>query len=556
MAVTTSKYRSDNAQRFRDDVISNNYYVFASSTTRPSPINSEFSKQEFLEKTIFGKKVFDDNVFYMIKNYPWQKGQVYDEYDDTKDMSDKKYYAVVYPTNNETGDYRVYKCIFNNYGAEVSSPPNYNALTPDQIYEMSDGYKWKFLYAITETEFDKYNARGYVPIIDANTSSSDTSAEIDEIVITNPTTNSGYEEARGSISKVNTVDGSTEILELDLNDDNSDYSLSEVENYYQGSILYATSGNNSETYEIATYEYDSASNIGTVTLVGTHLTGSNPALSNSGSYKILPKIIIKGDGENAEAIPVIKDNKIVSVQIVNKGTGYTKAVAEVKDPAYYDPLSLNSLDIRADLRVVISPKGGHGTNLVEELSCRHILVHAGITNTDNESLPTTNNFASIGLVKDPSFRVSAPDVFDNRLIVSLEESDLSVGDVVIQIEAEDTDSDFYNERIFEATVHEIAANNTIYLTDYMGAFPPSTNTDIDDVSLRADLPIRSEENKIYTINTDNDPIYPSDLVPGGYAGYDVPDYIQRTGEVYFMDDIFPVERTDTSNEQFKIIFEF
>jgi hypothetical protein len=34
------------------------------------------------------------------------------------------------------------------------------------------------------------------------------------------------------------------------------------------------------------------------------------------------------------------------------------------------------------------------------------------------------------------------------------------------------------------------------------------------------------------------------------------DYIQRTGEVYFMEDFFPLARTDLSREEFKFVLEF
>lgn len=558
MAITTSKYRSDNAKRFVEDVIANDYYIFASSLERLSLNNSEYSKQEFLEKTIFGKKVLDENVFYMIRNYPWQTGEVFDQYDDSQDMVGKKYYAVVYPTNNETEDYRIYKCIFNNYGAAATTPPNYNASTPNQIYDMPDGYKWKFMYALSEVQFEQFNARGYIPIVGANTSVSATSAEIDEIVIDNPTVNSGYEEVRGSIAKVNTISaggGSLQITDIDL-DAVTDFPLNQIENYYENNVFYVYSGTQSEIYEIAEYSYNPTTGKGNVVLVGNLLTSGNPLLSQNRSYKILPKLTIRGDGSGAEAIPVLTNGSVTSVQFLNKGTGYTKATAEIVDPRYYDPLSLNSLDIRAVLRVIISPKGGHAANLIDELGCRHVLVHAGITDIDNNSLPTTNTFASVGLVKDPSFRVSpAPTVFDNRFIVSLDTLDLSVGDTLIQVETADESSEFYDKRIFEGVIHEIGANNTVYLTDYMGSFPPSTESSINDTSFRPDLPLRSTENKIYTINTDNDPLYPSGL-PGGFAGYDAPDYEQRTGEVYFMDDFIPVERNENANEQFKIIFEF
>ena len=49
----------------------------------------------------------------MIKYYPWQRGAVYDQYDDAIDLDGSKFYAVVGPNDNDTGDYRIYKCLNN-----------------------------------------------------------------------------------------------------------------------------------------------------------------------------------------------------------------------------------------------------------------------------------------------------------------------------------------------------------------------------------------------------------------------------------------------------------
>tara|TARA_Y100000389_G_C17000010_1_gene289053 strand:+ start:91 stop:279 length:189 start_codon:yes stop_codon:yes gene_type:complete len=58
------------------------------------------------------------------------------------------------------------------------------------------------------------------------------------------------------------------------------------------------------------------------------------------------------------------------------------------------------------------------------------------------------------------------------------------------------------------------------------------------------LPFRNETGQVISINT---PI--ADNIT-------VSNYIQRTGEVYFMEDFFPLARTDLSREEFKFVLEF
>jgi hypothetical protein len=92
----------------------------------------------------------------------------------------------------------------------------------------------------------------------------------------------------------------------------------------------------------------------------------------------------------------------------------------------------------------------------------------------------------------------------------------------------------------------------------MGAYPNSTsfaNTDFSDISLNINLPIRSSQNQILSINTDNDPAYPPEY-DISYPGFSISPYVQRTGEVYYMNNFFPITRTEESREQFKILLEF
>ena len=180
---------------------SEDYYLFVSSIGPFDPSDSLFSKNEFLEKTLFAKKISSNDMHYMIKYYPWQKGLVFEEYDDQIDLTGVKFYAVVGPNDNDTGDYRVYKCLNNNDRTEVSNPPNWAETTPNQIYETADGYVWKFMYKLTDLQFEAYNAVGYIPLVDDYVIDPPTStgSQVSDILVVNPNDNFGYKEERGAL---------------------------------------------------------------------------------------------------------------------------------------------------------------------------------------------------------------------------------------------------------------------------------------------------------------------------------------------------------------------
>jgi hypothetical protein len=302
---------------------------------------------------------------------------------------------------------------------------------------MPDGYVWKYLYTISVSDFDKYNSRGYIPIYlsEANSSLSDTSS-VDQIFVENPAENSGYEKVLGTIDEV--LGGAQNTVAIIPS---AAGTLSAIENYYSGYALYVTNAiNQSQVYEVDTYVFNPSTGKAIITLVeGIPVDG---VLVNTAGFILLPRVEIRGDGTGAVAIPNVSTNGVItSITILNKGSGYTRAIARVPDPFAFDPTTLNSLDERVILRPVISTPGGHGSDLVDELSCRHVLLYTEITQNDNLLVPTTNEYRSIGVVRNPEFKVFPyPTVFDNRIEVALDTNPFFVNETVMQIETNNTNS--------------------------------------------------------------------------------------------------------------------
>jgi hypothetical protein len=595
MSIITNKFKTSNAATFKQDFIDSDYYIFVSSTQITQTNDSEYYVNEFLENTLFGKKVNPDEVFFMLNDYRWQSGLIFDMYDDKVDLSEKKFYTIVYPTDNSTGDYRVYKCLSNNHGAKSLNPPNYDADTDDQIYRMGDGYVWKFMYTISTVEYQKYSALQYFPILyptavitnvvatgtaityfadntfkpgmlvtiediiptqfnvtnrvitaatptrftisGAETGTYSTASQgvavvkngaidkrsIDHIEVENYDLNKGYELRSGIIEGVGQTNITISSPKLDLNP---------LANYYSGQTFYVKNTNNyANTYTIDTYTYNQSTKEAVITLLD-----KDSFIQKNFDFEIFPKIEIAGDGTGAEAIPKINSlGTIETILILNKGSGYTRATARVIRPLYgFDTVSALSTDVEAILRPILSPKNGHGYNFETELLSRRAHVYTSLTDTDNISIPSSNVYTKIGIVKNPEFTANT-DLFDNRLKLTLSSSILTVGETVTQ--------NYQAPISFSAEVHAVDGN-IAYLCNYHGPYRtyPDANSSAEgyeDIPINIKSSIISSQNQILNINN---------IIR--------PNYIQKTGDVYYVTNFVPITRTTTSNEEYKIVLEF
>jgi hypothetical protein len=552
--ILTSWYKADLMRRFYEDTQDNEFYMLIGNDVtdvgaKITSVNSHYSQQRFLNHILFGKKIDKNDIKFMIKYNPWQEGQVFDQYDDKTDLSDKKFYCVVGPNLNKTGDYRVFKCIDNNDGGAVRQHPEFQ---PDQTtYPIAtDGYVWEYMFRITAAEFEAYNANGFVPIMgdfnrdpyneNANTGytavSPTTGSEITQILLENPDENFGYPTSRGKTDSI-TADGTVTV------DPFTNFPLNEITDYYAGMTLrIENDAGNTFLYEIVGYEYDETNNQGNFELRVDNLELSLDGISDNQTYNVAPTIKIEGDGTGATAYPILKDNIIQYIQVSDVGSGYNTATATVIDPQFdFDPEDDNTVDTRAIIRPVLSPKNGHNFDPILELESRRLLMYAYITEADNGYIGDTNTFSYVGLVKNPewantAYANSGPDVFDNRIAVVTDDyTNATVNGLILQTNAN-------NDVIFQGKVHEIDSSaNTIYISEYVGPYEnvPGTSSSFD-----TDYNLQNESGTTITINT---PVA---------QNVTTSPYTQRSGIIYFMEDITPLERTTKSREEFKLVLEF
>ena len=105
---------------------------------------------------IFGKKITNTNISYMIPRYDWANNTVYDRYDQNDgDMYSKQFYVM-------TDNYEVYKVIDNNGGNPSTIKPSLT--TTSGTFFTSDNYIWKYMYSLDSNANTYFTTPNYIPV--------------------------------------------------------------------------------------------------------------------------------------------------------------------------------------------------------------------------------------------------------------------------------------------------------------------------------------------------------------------------------------------------------
>jgi hypothetical protein len=512
MKLLTNYFKTHAAKQFVESFTEPQntiYYIGAHKSTSfqndaspPDPNTSTSGTHyELYDELIFGKRITSSDIAHMVKHIPWQSGIVYDMYDHVaEDLQSKNFYVV----SSEAGSYHVFKCLNNNGGIPSIAQPLRSEVEPeDDFYRKSDGYEWKYLYSITASQWQKFATSDYVPVFENSAVTANAvSGSIDTVILENP--GSRYASyAIGSI-KESAVNGNTLIFSLE----SDSYALSSNAGFYENSSIYIDEGaGDGEIRTILSY-FTSG---GERRILVDRPFDTLPARNSI--FKISPRVIISGDGENAIARTEANTTtgEITEVIIINRGKDYSYADIKIVGNTGF---TSGSTTTSAIARAIISPPGGHGSNIINELIANKIGVSIEFSGTESSKIPATNDYRKITIVKDPLFK-------DVNIVLNNTATTYTAGETVIQTSTGAT-----------GKVSNRSAN-TISLTDISGFFVTSntsnTSTGLLGQTSNVLAYINSIDRSFITFDQRN--IYDIDMIDNGLnaAGFIKDEIVVQAG---------------------------
>lgn len=355
---------------------------------------------------LFGVKVAPSAVAFMTRRYDWEHAKVFAQYDHNPseigraELNDSRFYVLV-------DEQHVYKCISNNNRSPTTVKPT--SLDKGRPVEYADGYVWMYLYEITNPQKVQFLTIDFMPVFeDTTTKTAALPGAIFKIDIVNGGTD--YPFHRGT---ANFVTGATTGQTLTLIKD-STIQLRQaafVANYFQNCAITLTDANGQQ--DIVTIVSSSA--VGDSIQVHLARPVSGIAIANGIQFSIAPRIQVGGstglsfqqfdsdglnrrdDSVNAVAYAEVNplNGAISKVTMVNPGTEYTEADVRA--------ISGIGFGAGASLRAVLSPPGGHGADVFTEL----FAINLGISvRLDNSAIPSNISYSQIGLLNNPRLRIN------------------------------------------------------------------------------------------------------------------------------------------------------
>ena len=569
-ALVTNKFRIHNAKQFIEafdevsftsgaavtdssGLLNSNMYLFIGKVTGwsddaspPSPTDSVANTHyENWRDMIAAKKITSTDVSHVIPRKNWTNNTNYFAYtDNTSTLFSQDFYVM-------TGDYNVYKCLSNSEtnssGTTASTSTTKPTGTGTSIISTADGYKWKFMYQIPASDALKFVTPNYIPV--------------DKVRRSNGYLANTYDSAPGQVQfDVETAtaaagggNGAIEVVHLTTRG-----------LQYLGEVGNVASVTNTTTVTITGASLtaddcivnndiyftsgDASGEGGTITDYNgtTKVVTFTPAItapSATDGYAIGPKVVISGDGQGANVrCTTNSTGGINATAIIAGGNNYSNASISIISNASQSN-SFNPSPT-AVLTPIIGPKGGHGSDAVDELGGFFTLINSRLEYSESNNFTTDNDFRKVGLLAQPKFsngdfaNTSVVDQATAAVVSSWNGTAFSVDELVTGATSGAT-----------GRVVDFTGNNTIRMTDII----PSGNS------------TTAGYNGIYGYFT-NTEVIAANTVGGGGSGASATangsgavtggDLQRFSGDIIYVENRSPISRATDQIEDIKLIIEF
>ena len=241
------------------------------------------------------------------------------------------------------------------------------------------------------------------------------------------------------------------------------------------------------------------------------------------------------------------------------GSGYTFGYVNLGDDFIFSDASLSSSSSigsgsNAAITVIISPKGGHGNNAVEELGGHYVMTATTLTQAEGDDFTTANDFRSIGIVVDPT-------TFGTSTIASSSTARLTY---VVKV---DTNSGTFepDEVITQATTGAVGKVVEFDSSRSLIFYQQEEFKGFGTVSTSGNYVAFSGTNQITGAtsgatgttagNTETVTLLNSNTVTltSGYAN---PELAADSGNIIYLENRKPIQRASDQTEDIKVIIEF
>jgi len=480
--LVTNKFKIHNAEQFIESLSETSatyLYLFVGKveawtdeTLAPAPTDSVSNTSfDYWRSMIAAKKLSSADVSHIVPRINWQTLTSYTAYKHTNNEQTSNNFYIV------TDNLNIYKCLQNNVANGVSTIKPTG--TSSGIIELSDGYKWKYMYTISPQEVLKFTTSEYIPVKKIGAVNDGSVQYIIEQTAVD-----------GSIDVMNRTSNGNFLVEISSSP--TDLTGNESRDFVVGEVITGqTSGNEGTVITFASSAntmiyFPDANNlfINNEVLVG-NTSGAYGTISQDvvSTYKFTENIFVSvtsttvlqlatdanttadsvyvgstlyitnnaGRGEQSTISSYDSALRLVTVSTPftvspNTSSGYmigptvtvsgdgTDATARAVGNSTFGikEIIVNNRGINyttasatisansshgsgATSEVIISPVGGHGFNAIEELGGNRTMIDSRITGNESGYFTTENEFRQVGLLRDPLQTANANAFFTSDL---------------------------------------------------------------------------------------------------------------------------------------------
>lgn len=557
-AIVSNNFRVVNSSNFKEDVANSAVYVgigkgdvWSNTTSDTTDLATAPTPGDHLDE--FGiarsnlqgvKKVSSANLSHVTNRHTWDGSTSYVAWD-SKDSNifDKKFYVV-------TNEFKVYKCIVAGAGASTQQPTQ----TLTQPQAESDGYTWKFMYTISVTDAEKFLTNAYMPVKyipmggegqvavqSASGASTIILKEIsDDIAVGMSVTGTNIGGQSGTKAKVSAINGSQITVDVVNTGTVAANSILTFDYAADGDAEANLSEADYSQYlnQKASRDDSLAAGIERMVLESVDSSGNRTDAASSGSgYTSAPTVTITGDGSGATATATVAGGAVTGITITAKGTNYTKARVTFSGGG----------GSGAAARAIIAPnyrgvgKSGHGTDPRAELGGFFMGLNVKLDGADGSGdLGVGNDFRQIMLLKNPLNGNTASG-----------SGQIASADTLKALDKLDFSSTFSSgSSVNDFTVDEVITGQTSGAVAFV--------TEIDSSN---GFVFFHQNQKTGFVSFAN-----GEQVLGGTSGTNgtlessnaviLSELDRESGEILFLENRLPINRTASQIEDIKIILEF